>query len=259
MSQIAENYKRLDTVTPDKLFPGHDALRLDATQSLVGTTQVLHFADRPPLSMSFDEKTVRWTSEPAANVAYPVGEASYEAIEVRQGLLAATINHPQSNSNDMVVFDLAGKRAVIVHSVMMAGTSTVAERSLIIEAGIDGEIGERFEPTKELVGKRIHWTYGPTHFFEHIYIEPELYVWHGIIGPEAGMGAVEPTSVRKIAEKLYLFTWSDRATPFNGALVIDLNAAPKSAGRLVGWDADTRLISQVIVGATGVLVNETMY
>lgn len=259
MSQIAENYKPVDTVTPDKLFPGHDALRLDATKSLVGATLVLHFADRPPVFYSFEEKTVRWTSEPAANLAYPIGEAAYEAIEVQQGLLAATVNHPQSNSNALMIFDLARKRALVVNTVMVGGSSHVAERSVIQEAGIDGEIGEHFEPTTELVGKRIHWSYGPTHFFEHIYIEPELYCWHGITGPEAGMGAVEPTSVRKIAEKLYLFCWSDRGTPFNGALIIDLNGKPKSAGRLVGWDPDKRIISQVIVGATGLLVNETEY
>ncbi|ANL69796.1 molybdenum cofactor biosynthesis protein F (plasmid) [Rhizobium phaseoli] len=259
MSQIAENYKRVDTVTPDKLFPGHDALRLDATQSLAGSTQVLHFDGRPPVSYSFEEKIVRWTSEPATNAAYPVGEAAYEAIEVQQGLLAATINHLESNSNDLIIFDLLRRRALVVHTVMVGGSSTIAERSVILEAGIGGGIGERFERTTELVGKRIHWSYGPSHFFEHIYIEPELYCWHGITGPEAGMGAVEPTSVRKIAEKLYLFSWSDRGTPFNGALIIDLNGKPKSAGRLVGWDPEKRTISQVIVGATGLLVNETKY
>ncbi len=259
MSQIAENYKRVDTVTPDKLFPGHDALRLDATRSLIGATLVLHFDDRPAVSYSFGDKTVHWTSEPSANLAYPIGEAAYEAIEVQSGLLAATINHPQSNSNDLIIVDLPRSRALVVHTVMVNGSSTVAERSIIVEAGISGPIAERFEPTTELVGKRIHWSYGPTHFFEHIYIEPELYCWHGITGPEAGMGAVEPTSVRKIAEKLYLFSWSDRGTPFNGALVIDLNGKPKSAGRLVGWDPEKRAISQVIVGATGRLVNETSY
>ncbi len=259
MSQIAENYKRVDTVTPDKLFPGHDALRPDAVQTLVGSTQTLHFADRPPVSYSFAEKTVRWTSTPTENIAYPIGEAEYEAIEVQNGLLAATINHPQSNSNDLIIFDLPRKRALVVHTVMVGGSSTIAERSVISEAGIGGEIEQSFERTTELVGKRIHWSYGPTHFFEHIYIEPELYCWHGITGPEAGMGAVEPTSVRKIAEKLYLFSWSDRGTPFNGALVIDLNAKPRSAGRLVGWDPEKRTISQIIVGATGRLVNETQY
>lgn len=259
MSQIAENYKRVETVTPEKLFPGHDALRLDATKSLVGATLALHFDGRPPVSYTFDDTRVRWTSEAAANQAYPSGEAAYEAIELKKGLLAATIDHPESNSNDLVVFDLQRNRALVVHTVMIAGTSTVAERSVILEAGLGGPIGEHFEPTAELVGKRIHWSYGPTHFFEHIYIEPELYCWHGITGPEAGMGAVEPTSVRKIDESLYLFSWSDRGTPFNGALIIDLTGEPKSAGRLVGWDADNKVISQVIVGATGTLVNTTKY
>lgn len=259
MSQIAENYKRVDTITPDKLFPGHDGLRPDATMQLAGSTLELHFDGRPPVSYSFTKDTVTWTSEASNDIAYPIGSATYEAIEVKHGLLAATINHPQSNSNDMMLVDLARKRALVVHSVMTAGTSTIAERSVILEAGIGGPIGERFAPTAELVGKRIHWSYGPTHFFEHIYIEPELYCWHGITGPEAGMGAVEPSTVRKIDESLYLFTWSDRGTPFNGALIIDLTDKPKSAGRLVGWDDVNKTISQVIVGATGTLVNITQY
>ncbi|MCC6824109.1 MAG: hypothetical protein IT579_25615, partial [Verrucomicrobia subdivision 3 bacterium] len=208
---------------------------------------------------SFADKTVRWTSDPASNVAYPVGEAAYEAIELSHGLLAATINHPESNSNDLVIFELGRRRALIVHTVMLGGTTSVAERSTILEAGVGGALATPFERSTELVGKRIHWSYGPTHFFEHIYIEPELYVWHGITGPEAGMGGVEPTSVRKIADNLYLFTWSDRGTPFNGALVIDLTGAPRSNGRLVGWDPEKRLISQVIVGASGKLVNITSY
>ncbi|WP_175528416.1 MoaF C-terminal domain-containing protein [Devosia crocina] len=259
MSQIAENYKRVDTVTPDKLFPGHDALRPDATLTLVGQTLELHFEGRTPVSYTFDEKRVRWTSNPSANVAYPIGEAAYEAIEVGHGLLAATINHTESVSNDLMIVDLAQKRVLVVHSVMIGGTSTIAERSIILEAGIGAPLARPFPKTAELVGKRIHWSYGPTHFFEHIYIEPELYCWHGITGPEGGMGAVEPTSVRKIEDNLYLFTWSDRGTPFNGALVIDLTGKPRSAGRLVGWDPEKREISQIIVGATGTLVNTTDY
>lgn len=259
MSQIAANYKRLDSITPEKLFPGHDGLRPDAIASLAGTTQVLHFPDRPPVSYSFDAHAVRWTSEAVPNVAFPVGTGTYEAIEVRDGLLAAAIDHPEGNTNTLMIFELAKKRVLAVETTMMAGTTSVAERSRILQAGIGQPIAEPYEQTSELVGKRIHWHYSETHRFEHIYIEPELYVWHGIKGPEANMGAVEPTTVRKIADSTYLFTWSDRAIPFNGALVIDLTSAPKSAGRLVGWDAERRAIRQVIVGATGVLVNETKY
>ena len=114
---------------------------------------------------------------------------------------------------------------------MIRGTSSVAERTEVFEAGIGRPIPASFPKTAELVGKRIHWSYGGTHKFEHIYIEPELYCWHGIKGPEANMGAVEPTTVRKIADNLYLFSWCDRAIPFNGALVIDLIDTPSSAGR----------------------------
>ncbi len=258
MSQIAENYKRLDSITPDALFPGHDALRLGATQSLIGAELELHVAGRKPVVYKFGERDVTWEGD-EANTAFPKGTAAYEAIAVKQGLLAATVNHPEGNANDLMIFDLPNRRAVIVHTVMIAGTSSVAEKSVIVEAGIGGPIGQPFPPTRELVGKRIHWSYGPTHLFEHIYIEPELYCWHGIAGPEAGMGAVEPTAVRKISENLYLFSWSDRAIPFNGALIIDLTGTPASAGRLVGWDAGKGAIRQVIVGATGTLVNVTKY
>jgi len=259
VSQIAQNYRPLDSITPAKLFPGHDELRPEAIASLAGTSHILHFEGQAPVTYSFGENTVSWVSDPSPNVAFPVGEARYEAVRTRAGLLAATIDHPEGNTNTFAVFDLAGQRVLFVRTTMMRGTSSVAERTELFEAGIGGPIQTPFPKTAELVGKRIHWSYGGTHKFEHIYIEPELYCWHGIKGPEANMGAVEPTTVRKIADNLYLFSWCDRAIPFNGALVIDLIDTPSSAGRLVGWDAEKARISQVIVGATGKLVNVTEY
>lgn len=259
MSQIAQNYRPLDSITPEKLFPGHDELRPEAISTLAGTSHILHFAGKAPVTFTFGDSTVTWETAPAANEPFPLGRATYEAVKTRAGLLAATIDHPEGNANIFAVFDLARQRVVMVRTVMMKGTSTVAERTEISEAGIGGPISAPFPATAELVGKRIHWSYGDSHKFEHIYIEPELYCWHGIKGPEANMGAVEPTSVRKIDDDLYLFSWCDRAIPFNGALVIDLKGKPSSAGRLVGWDGGKNRISQVIVGATGELVNITQY
>lgn len=62
MSQIAEKISGL-TRSFRMSFSAAPRPRLDATMSRVGTTHVLYFNRRPPVSYSFGDKVVRWPSE----------------------------------------------------------------------------------------------------------------------------------------------------------------------------------------------------
>ena len=259
MSTLAADHRRNDTMTPDALFPGHDGLRPDAVDSLAGRTLELHFTGRAPLTCSFGEQQVDWSASPEPNVAFPVGTATYEAILTGGGLLAASVLHSESESSSLYVFDFVRDRVLVVQTRILAGTAGVAEKTVILEAGIGGPLTAPFEPTEELVGKRLYWQYSDTHRFEHLYVEPQLYVWHGIEGPEKGMGGAEPSMTRKIDDSLYLFTWSDQSTAFNGAIVIDLADTPNSAGRIVQWDPARQALRALVVGAVGQVLNTTTY
>jgi hypothetical protein len=259
MSHVASDHKPTSETTPDVLFPGHDGLRPPKSDALVGVTLELFDGGHPPVSMTFDRDTVNWTSTPDPDVAYPVGSAGYEAIELPSGLIGAQIDHLVSGTSSFAVFDLDGSRAIVNRTRILSGTTKVAERTDVIQYGIGRALKDRFPATDELVGKRIEWRYSDSHLFEHLYLEPNLYAWHGIRGPEAGMGSAEPSVTHKLGDGLYLFSWSEQAIVFNGALVIDVGDTITSAGRLLQWDIDAEETRTIIVGAHGRLLNETVH
>ncbi|MFN8201240.1 MAG: MoaF C-terminal domain-containing protein [Solirubrobacteraceae bacterium] len=77
-------------------------------------------------------------------------------------------------------------------------------------------------------------------------------------GAEAGVADVDYTDAYKLADRLYLFSWHERAQPFNGAIVLDLEAG-RAAGRLFGWEAQTARALQIRTGSIATLLNETTY
>lgn len=264
MSTHSATYRPPSSVTLGELFPNHDGLRPTAVPDLRRRDVVFHLEGGPTVTARFGETEVEWSAERGFDELPANGTATYEAIPVRDDFLVVVLDHPPMSSA-LLVLDSARARALIVLSRMRRDDSgAIVEDTRIAQAGIDAPLAEPFAPTDELIGKRIHWRYSDTHSFEHIYLSDRLYCWHGLKGPEADMGGVEPTSARALDDGLVLFTWSDTSVPFNGAIVIDFAAVGfptpiHSSGRLVGWDGDKEASWQIVVGAHGTLLNETSH
>lgn len=266
MSTHVATYRPPSSVTMGELFPNHDGLRPVSVPDLRGRDVVFWVDGGPRITARFGETEVRWRAEPAPDALPSAGTAAYEAVPVRDGILAVILDHAPTRTSALVVVDETHRRALAVVTRMLDGerAGEVVEDTRIFSAGVDEPLGRPFAPTHELVGRRVHWRYSDTHSFEHIYLSDRLYCWHGLEGPEADMGGVEPTSARAIADDLVLFTWSDTSVPFNGAIVIDFAAQGfptpvHSTGRLVGWDDERAAPWHIVVGAHGTLVNETSF
>jgi hypothetical protein len=248
-------YRPATDVTMSDLFPNHDGRRPEAAGSLAGREITLHLTNGSHLTVAFGDDTV----DVSGSDAIPAGRARYEAMSIRAGIAAAAIDHPRAST--LLVLDDLHARAALVVSRMVDENGSVVEKTEILDAGLGSPVRQPMERTRDLVGLRLHWRYSDTHSFEHIYLDSHIYCWHGIEGPEAGMGGVEPAAARSVADDLYLFTWSDTSVPFNGAILIDLadEQAIRSNGRLVGYDDDNRRPWQLVVGADGTLLNRTGY
>ncbi len=220
------------------LFDNHDGFRPQASDALAG--RELTVRDRHRVRFE-DGATLTWDGRALA----------YEAFAVRDGIVAV-VCRPEPHRSVFAVLDLDGGRALAVVSEI----ADARERTHYEQAGLDGPLAQPFDPTEELVGKRVLWRYSDTHAFEHIYLNPTCYCWHGVEGPERWVGAVDPCTTYKLADRLYLFAWSELAAAFNGAVVLDLTARV-SVGRFFAWDATEP--SQIVVGARGTLLNETRY
>lgn len=229
------------------LFDNHDGYRPEASEVLVGRT----------LTLEGDDRTLRVTFRDADTLDTEVGPLPYEALAVRDGIVAVIARVSEGRSA-IAVLDLAGDRVIAAVTELTPNDVEADEETRFLQAGIDGPLRAPFEQTNELVGKRIMWRYSTTHAFEHIYLNPTSYCWHGIEGPEQWVGDVDPSVTHKLADDLYLFSWSELAKPFNGAVILDLHAM-LSYGRFFAWDEALNAPSALVVGARGTLLNETRY
>ena len=73
--------------------------------------------------------------------------------------------------------------------------------------------GRKPGPTRDLIGLRALYDYGPEQIMEHIYLSSERYVWQGIIGPLRGQGDVDMSTVYKFDDNQYIFTFREFGLP----------------------------------------------
>ena len=263
MSTHTADYRPPSDVSMAELFPNHDGLRPAAIDALVGRTVDLHWVEGGRTSLAFDDGQVAVTTIAPGDWTILDGTVPAEVVEIGDGLLGAAVHDVRTQSSYFIV--LGADHALVVHTRMAAGPTGATEETRVLQAGVDRPAESVLALTDELVGNRVFWRYSDTHTFEHIYLESNRYCWHGLTGPEAGMGGVEPTATYKIAEGRYLFTWSDTSVAFNGTIVVNVEGRGEagdkvtSSGRLFGWEAAERVGKQIIVGATGEIINVTTH
>ncbi len=247
-----------DVIPLSEQFDNHDGYRPDPTDALAGRTLALHLKDGSIVEVRFaggDELT--WSSD-AEQLWGRGGTEAYEAIELRPGLYLVVAARLEQRTSLLAVLDLAGARAILNLTGLVDDGDGVREVTTFGQAGVGGPIATRFPRTDELVGKRVHHRYSDTHAFEHIYLSRRTYAYQGLEGPEAGIADVDYTDTYRLADRLYLFSWHERAQPFNGAIALDL-AAGRATGRLFGWEAQTGRALQIRTGSIATLLNETSY
>jgi hypothetical protein len=235
-------------------LPGVQEHRLPLCDRLEGQSlELVLEAHGGVVEHSFSEGVVRWKASGGS-----VGADAYEAFELRDGILLLDFS-PGGNREEIAtwVLDLTAGRGIAVRTSIVPGDKhRHAAVTSFHQAGIGGPLRARFEETDALAGKRVLYHYGRDNFFEHIYLTSTLFTWHGVAGLEAGVADTEPADTFAVAEDLFLFAWTERVKPHQGAVVVDL-AALRSNGRLVGFDLASGSLMHVTVGSRAIVLNET--
>ena len=251
---------------------GLDDHRLPSSDALAGRKITLHSADEPAISLDFiDEKSLRW--EQASSVA----EEAYNAVEVAASLFVAGVCHRRDpRLSTTFALDLEAGRATRLTgrlpSVAEADTSLLsrvhADEGLSpVHVEFDHweiESAERPRPpagpthvrTKELIGKRLVYTYGDGGVYEHIYLNERRFTWHCLKGPEAGLADTEQCDSYRIRPDVYLFSWQEKIIPTLGVVLVNTKDM-RSNGFIAGVDTRSGEVSHFPVGAQGRLVNIT--
>jgi hypothetical protein len=231
---------------------------------LAGKDLRLRFdGDRGALKVLFkDHRSLTWEQEEATGKTES-GEDAYEALLVDEGIyFVDCVKRRRPGESITVALDLGSSRATVVVSTLMrleSGRFRVKQDFLhaaINPPSPDFKVAPH-EPTKDLLGKRIKYTYSSLHVYEHIYLNEERYTWHCLSGPEKGLADTEHCATYKIVPDIYLFAWWEKIVPCGAVVMVNLKQE-RSFGKLFGLD-DSGGVINFGMASYAKLLNQTTY
>jgi hypothetical protein len=170
-----------------------------------GTAFDLEFADRNKLIWQREnERGTDWC----------------EVVEVapQSYFVDMTFAHQPRQSQTFIV-NLQTRRVLAIRTLMREGEVGKEPRAVHqFSAGVLGDpsippTGVKPAPTRDLIGLRGLYDYGPEHVFEHIYLNSERYAWQCIIGPLRGQADVDFSTIYKFDDNQYVFAFREFGLP----------------------------------------------
>jgi hypothetical protein len=143
-----------------------------------------------------------------------------EVVEVapRTYFIDMTFAHRPRQCLTFVV-NLDSRRALAVRTTMREGDVGREPRAVHeFWPGVVGDpamppAGPKPAPTRDLIGLRGLYDYGPEHVFEHIYLNSERYAWQCIVGPLRGQADVDFATAYKFDDNQYVFAFREFGLP----------------------------------------------
>ncbi|HPL27639.1 MAG TPA: MoaF C-terminal domain-containing protein, partial [Anaerolineae bacterium] len=129
-----------------------------------------------------------------------------------------TFAHRPRESQTLIV-NVQTRRVLGVRTMMREGDVGKEPRAVHeFSPGVLGDpaippAGRKPAPTRDLIGLRGLYDYGPEQWVEHIYLSSERYAWHGIIGPLRGQADVDLATVFKFDDNQYIFAFREYGLP----------------------------------------------
>jgi len=186
----------------------HRALRITLDS---GAAFDLEFADR---------NQVIWQSGEASGTDWG------EAVEVapQTFFVDMTFAHQPRQSQTFII-NTETRQALAIRTTMREGD--VGNEPRAVHDFSPGVLGDPAVPpegrkparTRDLIGLRGLYDYGPEHCFEHIYLNSERYAWQCIIGPLRGQADVDLSAVYKFDDNQYVFAFREFGLPVSTVFI----------------------------------------
>ena len=212
---------------------------------------------------------------PAGSSVEPAGSAHYLAMKLRESI--HFVDFPSADepaTTITLLLDLGQGIATVLFGGLpsreearrcladrvAAGDELTGVTATFISASIDRPFTEgtpRHPSTRDMVGRRVEYTYSATERYEHIYLNDSFYTWHCLQGSEKGLADTDRCHYLRLADDLYLFVWREKIVPTLGVVTVDF-AAMKTAGKILGYSAEVGgQIANFPVGARARILNVT--
>jgi len=257
---------------------GMDEFKLPSSNELAGKGLELHFkgSSRVTKYLFHDARSLTWQIITGAEAGQS-GCETYEAIRVAPEIYFVDfVKKAEPNVSLSMALDLDTRMATLLiatipdKNVMDQGFIDRVRKSLdlstikveILHADIDPGPGQKImwshKRTRDLIGKRVKYTYSRHHVYEHIYLNDRFFTWHCLDGIEKGLADTEMCDYFKIAQDVYLFSWREKVMPTFGAVLINFKEMT-SNGKTFGLDVSTQRIMNFTMGSIAEVVSETRY
>ncbi|GII85809.1 hypothetical protein Ssi03_37990 [Sphaerisporangium siamense] len=184
------------------------------------------------------------------------GEDWYEAVEVRLGVWFLTLRRGDEprHADVLVVREDTGRTLRVASDVAPEPTpgeprvgQTFTPGTL---AGVEVS-GAEPAPTRDLIGWRAQYHYGPGLLYEHVYLNSERYAWQCLAGAQRGQGDVDLAATWSLGDGLYVFTFREFLIPVATTWLYDLDAMRTTGTFLALGPDDT-----VACGGGGAFITE---
>lgn len=189
--------------------------RLPSTEAWVNQAIKITLDSGTAFELEFlDRNRVRWSS------AGESGTDWCEVIEVAPHTYFVDMTFAQQpRESQTFIVNVQTRQVLGIRTIMRTGDVGKEPRAVHeFWPGVLGDpavppAGRKPAPTRDLVGLRGVYDYGPEQIMEHIYLNAERYVWQGIIGPLRGQGDLDHASYYKFDDYQYVFCFREFGLP----------------------------------------------
>jgi len=194
---------------------GVAANRLPQTDALVNRKMLITLDSGISFNLEFvDRNKVIWQSGDERGTDWR------ELVEVapQTFFIDLTFTHLPRQSQTFIV-NVSTHQVLAIRTIMREGDVGIEPRAVHrFSAGVLGDpnnppTGHKPAPTRDLIGLRGLYNYGPNQCFEHIYLNSERYVWQCIKGPLRGQGDVDMSTIYKFDDNQYVFAFREFGLP----------------------------------------------
>ena len=189
--------------------------RLPPTDALINQTMRVTLDSGIYFKLEFvDRNKVIWQSGDESGTDW------CEVVEVAPQTYFIDLTFTQMpRQSQTFIVNVQTRQVLSIRTIMRTGD--VGKEPRVVHEFATGVLGDPAIPptgrkpgqTRDLIGLRALYDYGPEQIMEHIYLNSERYVWQGIIGPLRGEGDVDLSTVYKFDENQYIFAFREFGLP----------------------------------------------
>lgn len=246
------------------LAVGFGEFKPPATADLAGKDVRFYFDEGKGVMrvLFYDGGSLAWEMEEGPEKGARSEEA-YEALPVDRGIYFVDyVKRGRPGESVTMALDMGTRRATLVVSTLLrseSGRFRVDQGFFhaTVNPPSPGFRSAPHERTKDLLGKRIKYTYSSVHAYEHIYLNEDRYTWHCLAGPEKGLADTEHCATYKLAPDIYLFSWWEKIVPCGAVVIVNLKQE-RSFGKLFGLDDSGKVIN-FSMASYAKFLNQTTY